>query len=268
MNRRFHVLTVFPEMIESIASNGVLGQARKKGILEVTTDSPRRYTQDIHQTVDDRPFGGADGMVMLVEPLRQAIENYLIEVPRSRRIYLSPQGRPLTDSFVRELAQEQQFLLLCGRYAGVDQRLLNHFEFEEVSIGDYVLSGGELAAMVLVDAVSRQWPGVLGHVDSATKDSFGSGLLEAPLFTRPREILAQVVPEILTSGHHARISEWQNCVGILVTLKKRPDLLRDDLGQLRLTVKEKKQVRQVWLSLTDEEKIALGLIHWQGPGDL
>ncbi len=204
---KIDVITLFPEMIENAVSHGVLGQALKSDLLSVKAHSPREFAEDRHRTVDDRPFGGGDGMIMLPETL----EKTLIKVKHnnSKVIYLSPQGRTLTDEKARSFAKEEQLIFICGRYGGIDQRIINLYVDEEISIGDYVLSGGEPGALVVIDALSRFIPGVLGHEESAHKDSFADGLLEHPNFTRPRDYLGQDVPAILLGGNHKLIEEWR-----------------------------------------------------------
>lgn len=249
---KFQVISLFPEMIRSALEPGVVGQAWKTGLIEVQTISPREFAKDNHKTVDDRPFGGGDGMVMLAEVCQQAIAQAKSNGP-THVIYLSPQGEKLSDKKVRELAQHKNLTILCGRYGGVDQRALNQLVDEEISIGDYVLSGGEFAALVLIDAVTRMQPGALGHQDSADQDSFSDGLLEFPLFTRPREWNGETVPEILTSGHHQKIQTWKLLLSRLVTLKKRPDLL------VNLSENEKLEMKKFWQQMTDADKKACGL---------
>lgn len=255
MKPLFRVITLFPEMIESLFREGVVGQAARKGLLEIRTQNPREFTDDVHQSVDDRPFGGSDGMVMMAEPLERSVRKLEDESPGAQLVYLSPQGRRLDDAMVQEFARNPNLILICGRYGGIDQRVLVKNQIREVSIGDYVLSGGELAAAVVIDAVARQIPGVLGHKDSAHRESFRDGFLEAPLFTRPREWQGMAVPEILFSGHHARIEEWRRQVGILITLLKRPDLVNRD----GLSGPERKALRRTWEALTADEKKSLGL---------
>lgn len=223
------VITLFPDMIENAVSYGVLGQALKSELFSVRAHSPRESADDRHRTVDDRPFGGGDGMIMLPETL----EKTLLKVKHntSKVIYLSPQGKPLDDTMARRLSKENHLIFICGRYGGIDQRIINSYVNEEVSIGDYVLSGGELGALVLIDALSRFIPGVLGHSESSENDSFSQGLLEHPNFTRPREYLGQQVPEVLLSGNHKLISDWKQNVSALVTLKKRPDLFKIYLSE-------------------------------------
>lgn len=263
------VITLFPEMIESGTQFGVLGQALKNNLLAVHSHTPREFATDKHRTVDDRPFGGGDGMIMLAETLEKTLLK--VKTPQSRVIFLSPQGPVLTAAKARELSQAEHLVLLCGRYGGVDQRFLNEYVDEELSVGDYVLSGGELGALVAIDALARFIPGVLGHADSAEKDSFSQGWLEHPHFTKPREILNQEVPEVLLSGNHAVIGDWQKKVAALVTLQKRPELFWD-LIQKEQTVwasqKKKKEaplveLKKFWESLSDSEKHSLGLKNLQ-----
>lgn len=222
---KFQVITLFPKMIEDQFTEGVVGQARAKGLIEIQCINPRTFTDDVHHTVDDRPFGGGDGMIMMAEPLKKSLDSIQsFKGKKNRVIYLSPQGKPFSDSRAKALSREGAVVLLCGRYGGLDQRFINEYVDEEISIGDYVLSGGELAACVVIDAVARHIPQVLGHGASASDDSFSEGFLEHPNFTRPREWLNLGVPEVLFSGHHSQISKWKKMVGQLVTLKKRPDL--------------------------------------------
>lgn len=260
------VITLFPEMIDQATSHGVLGQALKSGHLKVLPHTPREFATDRHRTVDDRPFGGGDGMIMLAETLEKSIQ--AVKHKNSRVIYLSPQGPVLTAEKARELSKAEHLVLVCGRYGGVDQRILNSLIDEELSIGDYVLSGGELGAVVVIDALARFIPGVLGHEDSADKDSFSEGLLEHPNFTRPREWQGMEVPEVLLSGNHALILEWKEKVSALVTLKKRPDLFKSYLNKAQAHfdgLKKKKtlaplaELKKFWNNLSVAEKKALGL---------
>lgn len=221
---KFDVITLFPEMIDMAVSHGVLGQALKSDLVSISSHNPREFAFDNHRTVDDRPFGGGDGMIMLAEPLEKTIQK--VKHNNSKVIYLSPQGQVFNDRLARQLATEEHLVLVCGRYGGIDQRVINHYVDLEISIGDYVLSGGELGALVVIDSVSRFIPGVLGHEDSADKDSFSEGLLEHPNFTRPRHYLGQDVPEVLLSGNHKVIADWKLKVSALVTLCKRPDLFK------------------------------------------
>jgi len=222
------VVTLFPEMFTALTEHGVTGRAVKRGQLTVEFSNPREHAHDRHRTVDDRPFGGGPGMLMKVEPLLEAIEAIRQKAPSSPRvIYLSPQGQPLTQQRAEELAQLDSLVLLCGRYEGIDERIVETCVDEEISIGDYVLSGGELGAMVLLDAVTRLIPGVLGHVDSAAEDSFSEGWLDCPHYTRPEEFAGQRVPEVLLSGNHALIRRWRLKQSLGRTWQRRPELLAE-----------------------------------------
>lgn len=220
------VVTLFPEMFDAVSEFGITGRAVKNQALTLSCLNPRTYTQDRHRTVDDRPYGGGPGMLMKVQPVRDAIHQAKKEAPtKSRIIYLSPQGSKLDQSLVKRLAKESSLILLAGRYEGVDERLIQSEIDEEISIGDFVLSGGEIPAMVLIDAVARMIPGVLGHEDSAEQDSFYEGLLDCPHYTRP-EIYEDVpVPEVLLSGNHERIRRWRLKQSLGRTWQRRPDLL-------------------------------------------
>ena len=220
------VVTLFPEMFTALTGHGVTGRAVKRGQLTVEYSNPRDHAHDRHRTVDDRPFGGGPGMLMKVEPLLEAIEAIREKAPSPPRvIYLSPQGQPLTQKRVVELAQLDSLVLLCGRYEGIDERIVEMCVDEEISIGDYVLSGGELGAMVLLDAVTRLIPGVLGHADSAVEDSFSEGWLDCPHYTRPEEFAGQRVPEVLLSGNHELIRRWRLKQSLGRTWLRRPELL-------------------------------------------
>jgi tRNA (guanine37-N1)-methyltransferase len=287
----FQVITLFPEMIESSLSYGVVGQALKgkrsvEQPLRVTTLNPRRFTSDSHQSVDDRPFGGGDGMIMMAEPLALAIAHAREEAAAAglgaHVIHVSPRGRVLNDALVRELAEksnQESIIILSSRYGGVDQRLLRDEVNEEISIGDYVLSGGEIAALAIIDAVSRLNPGVLGNEDSHAQESFSPALenrLEHPQFTRPREWRGQEVPAVFLSGDHAKIAEAKWYLSLLTTVLLRPALVRaehagerkpgrqlsressGDVG--RATKLGQLQSAERWLAaLTDSEWQAFGL---------
>jgi tRNA (guanine37-N1)-methyltransferase len=220
---RFDVITLFPEMMEALAA-GVIGRAREQGLINLQLWNPRDYTHDVHKTVDDRPYGGGPGMVMKIAPLDAAIADARKASPSAKVVYLSPQGEPFTQKMAAGLSQENGLILLCGRYEGVDERLLEKQVDQEISIGDYVLSGGELPAMVLIDAVSRLLPGVLGHADSAEQDSFVNGLLDCPHYTRPEVLDGKKVPDVLLSGNHAEIEKWRLQQALLRTRERRPDL--------------------------------------------
>ncbi len=228
---RFDVVTLFPEMFDAITKYGVTRRAAEQKKFELQTWNPREFTEDNHRTVDDRPFGGGPGMVMLVEPLAKAIvaakaAQASSGMVKSRVIHLSPQGRPLTHEVVKELlARDEGLILLASRYEGVDERLIQRHVDEEISIGDYVLSGGELAAMVLIDSLVRHLPGVLGDAESAQQDSFVQGLLDCPHYTRPEVYDGEGVPDVLMSGHHAEIEKWRLKQSLGRTAERRPDLL-------------------------------------------
>lgn len=240
------VVTLFPEMLSAITEYGVTRRAVQEGLLSVHTWNPRDYTTDKHRTVDDRPYGGGPGMLMMVEPLRKAIADAKDmvadisgEVPKV--IYLSPQGRKLNHQGVEALSIHRSLVLVAGRYEGIDERVVESDIDEEWSIGDFVLSGGELPAMVLIDTLARQVPGVLGHGDSAQEDSFAQGLLDYPQYTRPEVLDGKAVPPVLLSGHHEEIRRWRLRASLERTLERRPDLIND-------------------LALTDEQRKVLQLI--------
>ncbi|MDH5446638.1 MAG: tRNA (guanosine(37)-N1)-methyltransferase TrmD [Gammaproteobacteria bacterium] len=223
---RIDVITLFPAMFEAVSQHGITSRAINKGLLELETVNPRMFTTDVHQTVDDRPYGGGPGMVMMVEPLKQAIRTAKQgSTTPSRVIYLSPQGRPLDQRGLLELAGQERLVLVCGRYEGVDERLIQAEVDEEWSIGDYVLSGGELAAMVMIDGVARLLPGALGHEDSASEDSFMQGLLDYPHYTRPEQIDGMSVPSVLLSGDHNKVRRWRLKQALGRTWLRRPELL-------------------------------------------
>jgi tRNA (guanine37-N1)-methyltransferase len=223
---RFDVVTLFPPMLEAVSGYGITGRALERGIVELGVWNPRDYTHDRHRTVDDRPYGGGPGMLMKVQPLRDALhEARAAHNGRSHVIYLSPQGRALDQAGVEELSQHEHLVLLAGRYEGVDERLIETEVDEEWSIGDYVLSGGELAAMVVIDAVTRLMPGALGHEGSAEQDSFSDGLLDCPHYTRPEVFEQRQVPAVLLSGDHAAIARWREKQALGRTWLRRPDLL-------------------------------------------
>ncbi len=255
---RFDVITLFPEMFGAITQYGVTRRAAEQARFQLHMWNPRDFTGDNYRTVDDRPYGGGPGMVMLAEPLELAISaakaaQAASEVVKSCVIHLSPQGRPLTHEVVKELlARDEGMILLASRYEGVDERLLRQRVDEEISIGDYVLSGGELAAMVLIDSLVRQLPGVLGDDASAEQDSFVQGLLDCPHYTRPEVYGGEEVPEVLMSGHHAEIEKWRLKQALGRTWERRPDLL----AKRRLTKQEARllaEYQQEQASVKEEE---------------
>jgi len=220
------VVSLFPEMFAAVSDHGVTGRAMEQGLVTLHQLNPRDYTVDNHRTVDDRPYGGGPGMLMKIDPLQQAIAAGREAVGEGARVvYLSPQGQRFDHGRAMELAQESALVLVAGRYEGVDERLIAAEVDEELSIGDYVLSGGELAAMVVIDAVTRQLPGVLGHELSAQEDSYANGLLDCPHYTRPEDYAGQKVPAVLLSGDHERIRRWRLQQALGRTLERRPDLL-------------------------------------------
>ncbi len=254
--KTYHVITVFPEMIHAITDTGVIGQAQKAEKIKIKTYNPRAVTTDVHKTIDDRPFGGGDGMLMLAEPLALTLSSISQSgFETGPVIYLSPQGAIFDDKKAQEIAKLDSVTLICGRYGGVDQRFLNQHVDEEISIGDYVLSGGEIGAAAIIDASARFVPGVLGHHESASNDSITSGLLEAPQFTRPREWQGASVPEVLLSGNHAHIEEWKLFMGVLKTLQKRPEALKIS----RFEIKKMKKFEQFVLELSEQEREVLDL---------
>ncbi len=222
---RVNILTIFPEMFGSFFAASILGRAREQGLLDVSVTDIRPFSDSKHHNTDDYPFGGGAGMVMMAQPIVEAMAAARKEFPAARRIYLGPRGKKLTTPLARELAREKELILLCGHYEGVDQRALDACVDEEISIGDYILTGGEPAAMVLVDCVARFIPGVLGSADSPEEESFSDGLLEYPQYTRPRNLNGMEVPEVLLNGDHAKIREWRRRESLRATLKYRPDLL-------------------------------------------
>lgn len=233
------VISLFPEMFRSITEYGVTGRAVKQGLLNVEYWSPRDFTYDKHHTVDDRPYGGGPGMLMMVQPLRDAIHQAKAAAGDGTKvIYLSPQGRKLDQQGVCELATNEKLILVCGRYEGIDERVIQTEIDEEWSVGDYVLSGGELPAMIMIDAVARFVPGVLGHASSAKEDSFAEGLLDHPHYTRPEVLDDMEVPAVLLSGNHAHINRWRMKQSLGRTWLRRPELLES-------------------LALTDEQRVLL-----------
>jgi tRNA (guanine37-N1)-methyltransferase len=228
---KIDIITIFPEFFSSPFSQGIIKRAADAGIVQLSAVDLRLFTHDKHRTTDDRPFGGGEGMVMIPGPLFEAVESIKEEgqrgdMPPAHVIYLSPKGRTFSQEMARQLASKGHLILICGRYEGVDQRVIDELVDEEISIGDYVLSGGEPAALVVVDAVVRLLPGALGCETSAEHDSFSDGLLEHPHYTRPRQFRGLCVPDVLLSGDHARIERWRRRQSLKITLERRPDLLK------------------------------------------
>jgi len=230
MMYQFDVVTLFPEMFDAVTECGVTGRARERRLFELVLWNPRDFATNSYRTVDDRPYGGGPGMVMMVEPLEKALaaarqRQRSAGAKQTHVVYLSPQGKLLKHQRVMELAAQPGVVLLAGRYEGVDERLVSRAVDEEISIGDYVLSGGELAAMVLVDCIVRQLPGALGDAESASQDSFAAGLLDCPHYTRPEKYGEAVVPQVLLSGNHSEIARWRLKQALGRTWQRRPDLL-------------------------------------------
>jgi tRNA (guanine37-N1)-methyltransferase len=243
----FDILTIFPEMVLNSAINGVTGRAIKNGLVKLSVWNPREYTSDKHKAVDGRPYGGGPGMVMKYQPLKDALDDakYSIDAKHVKVVYLSPQGKPITQQLLNENAELEQLILVAGRYEGVDERFIATECQEEWSLGDFVISGGELAALVVVDAISRLLPGVLGDKDSAQQDSYMNGVLDYPHYTRPEIIDKEQVPAVLLGGNHKKIKQWRLKQSLGYTWLKRPDLL---LG---------KELTMIEQSLLDEFKIEL-----------
>ena len=236
------IITLFPEMFKAITEFGVTGRAVKHNLLQVRCYNPRDFTHDKHKTVDDRPYGGGPGMLMMVQPLRDAIHSAKADAGEGVKvIYLSPQGRKLEQAGVKELSLNSKMILVCGRYEGIDERLIQSEIDEEWSVGDYVLTGGELPAMTLIDAVARFIPGVLGKQESAQEDSFADGLLDCPHYTRPEVLDGLTVPPVLMSGNHAKIRKWRLKQSLERTWLRRPELLES----LALTDEQRKLLQQV-----------------------
>lgn len=253
---RINVLTVFPEMFGPVKEQSILGKAGEKGAIEINLINIRDFTEDKHRRTDDTPFGGGCGMLMTPQPVFDALRS-VEGIKEQPILYMSPRGRILDEDMIRELAEVEEFTILCGHYEGVDQRILDHWNMREVSIGDYVLTGGELPAMVLIDAVSRFIPGVLGNEESAEDESVYSGLLEADQYTRPRDFEGMEVPEILTGGDHKKIRLWQLKESIRITAERRPEMLetwvRSEPELDRFTKKEKKEITDLIKSLTGKK---------------
>ncbi len=248
---RVDVLTIFPEMLQSPLEHSILKRAREAGYLDVRCTDIRQFTTDRHRQVDDCPYGGGPGMVMKPEPLFAAVEALSAEPPPPSRIILfTPLGRTFDQAMAHELAREERLLFLCGRYEGIDERVHRHLVTDEISIGDYVLTGGELAALVVIDAVTRLIPGVLGKDESSESETFSEHLLEYPHYTRPPEFRGWRVPDVLLSGHHAEVEKWRREQSLWRTLDRRPDLFRqhemtpEDLKLLGLVPPKKKRRRK------------------------
>ena len=252
---KINILTLFPEMFTAVTESSILGRAQEKGILDINLINIRDFSTDKHNKADDYPFGGGVGMVMLPQPVFDALRSLETgkfageSAPKSRMLYMSPRGKILDREKIEEIAAMDEITILCGHYEGVDRRILDRWEMEEISIGDYILTGGELAAMVLVDSVSRFIPEVLGKKESATEESVYSGLLEYDQYTKPREYEGLTVPEVLVSGNHKLIHLWQYENSLRLTKKRRPDLFAAYVEKARnsgaLTKEEKKILAEI-----------------------
>jgi tRNA (guanine37-N1)-methyltransferase len=249
---RFDILTIFPEMFRGPLDFSILKRAQEQGIIEIRVHDLRAFAADKHHVVDDRPFGGGAGMVFKPEPIFQAVEALLQGRPTDESraiILLSPQGRVFNQQEAERLAQMQHILLICGRYEGVDERVVEHLITDEISIGDYILTGGEIPAMILVDAVTRLLPGTLGHEDSAQRDSFAEGILDCPHYTRPADFRGMKVPEILLSGNHAQIERWRRRKALEKTWRVRPDLL----AKAELSASDRALLEEIRVQTSDQE---------------
>lgn len=247
---RIEVLTLFPEMFKPVTEESILGRAGENGILDIRLTNIRDYSQDKHKKADDYPFGGGAGMVMLADPVFRALNE--AGAKKKRIIYMSPRGKLLDKDLITELSQEKELVLLCGHYEGIDQRIIDYWEMEEISVGDYILTGGELPAMILIDAVARMIPEVLGSSNAHNEESIYSGLLEYPQYTKPRQYAGIDVPEVLISGNHKLIHLWQFEKSLELTKKRRPDLWEQFLGKEKNLTKDEKKILQKVMDQDDE----------------
>lgn len=224
--KQFLVLTLFPEMIQETLSHSILGRAQKEGLISIEAINIRDFSNNKHLQVDDYPYGGGAGMVMQPQPIYDAYQSILPKAEKARVLYMTPQGKPFTQRMAEELAQEESLVFLCGHYEGVDERVIEEIVTDEISLGDFVLTGGELAAITMIDAISRLMPGVLGKEASFEEESFSHGLLEYPQYTRPPVFMEKEVPQVLLSGHHGNVEKWRREQALLRTATKRQDLLK------------------------------------------
>lgn len=244
MMKNFFVLTLFPEMIKETLSHSILGRAQRDGLVSVEAINIRDFSNNKHLQVDDYPYGGGAGMVMQPQPIYDAYQSVLPKAGKARVLYMTPQGKPFTQRIAEELAQEENLVFLCGHYEGVDERVVEEIVTDEISLGDFVLTGGELAAITMIDAISRLMPGVLGKEASFEDESFSDGLLEYPQYTRPPVFMDREVPQILLSGHHGNIEKWRREQALLRTAAKRPDLLiKAELSQADIEVLRKNNIQ-------------------------
>ncbi|NLK38592.1 MAG: tRNA (guanosine(37)-N1)-methyltransferase TrmD [Epulopiscium sp.] len=237
--KQYAVLTLFPEMIEQALSHSILGRAQKEGLLSVQAVNIRDFSTDKQKHVDDYPYGGGAGMVMQAQPIYDAYQSIVSHMPKSRVIYMTPQGKTFNQKIAQELAKEENLIFLCGHYEGVDERVIEEIVTDEISLGDFVLTGGELAALTIIDATARLVEGVLGKEESYQDESFSENLLEYPQYTRPAVFRGRSVPEVLLSGHHGNVAKWRREQALFRTALKRPDLLKD----ANLSEQERKQIQ-------------------------
>lgn len=238
--KQYFILTLFPEMMEQTLSHSIMGRAQREGLISIKAVNIRDYTLNKQKHVDDYPYGGGAGMLMQGQPIYDAYQSLMPQAAGARVVYLTPQGRTFTQSIAEELAREESLVFLCGHYEGIDERLIEEIVTDELSIGDFVLTGGELAAAAVIDAVSRLTPGVLGKEESFADESFSDGLLEYPQYTRPPVFMGREVPEVLLSGHHENVAKWRREQALLRTAEKRPDLL----AKAALTEKDRLFLRE------------------------
>lgn len=251
---KIDILTIFPEMFTPITEHSMIGRACKSGILKINLINIRDFVTNKHKKVDDTPFGGGAGMVMMAEPFFNALES--INAKGKKIIYLSPKGKILDQSKVEELSKQDEMIILCGHYEGIDERIITYWDVEEISVGDYILTGGEIPAMILIDSVTRMIPGVLGSSDSHAEESIYSGLLEYPQYTKPRDFQGISVPEILLSGNHENMELWKFQQSLEITRMRRPDLFEKFIeDKKKFTKKELKILEKLLKDLDNEEKI-------------
>jgi len=245
---RFDILTIFPGIFDAVLGESIVGRARNEGIVEINAVDIRSFSKDKHRKTDDYPYGGGNGMVMMAQPIYDAYQSIVQNLDyKPKVIYMSPQGKPLSQKLVNSLKENRHLILLCGHYEGVDERIIEEIVDEEISIGDYVLTGGELPAMVLIDAITRTLPGVLSSEESYTEESHFNGMLEYPQYTRPYEFNGRVVPDVLLSGHHANINKWRRQQSLIRTYKKRPDLFE----KLNLSEEDRKFINEYIMHNTE-----------------
>ncbi len=237
--KQYFILTLFPEMMEQTLSHSIMGRAQRDGLISIKAVNIRDYTLNKQKHVDDYPYGGGAGMLIQGQPIYDAYQSLMPQAAGARVVYLTPQGRTFTQGIAEELAREERLVFLCGHYEGIDERLIEEIVTDEISIGDFVLTGGELAAAAVIDAVSRLTPGVLGKEESFADESFSDGLLEYPQYTRPPVFMGREVPEVLLSGHHENVAKWRREQALLRTAEKRPDLL----AKAALTEKDRQFLR-------------------------